>query len=771
MSPLLDAVRVIEVGGRTGAICGRLFAELGADVIAVRGRRDSVRDHAAAGETLAFEANKRQLTIDIADAAGRASLGALAADADLLILDLPPEVIDTLDPQRLMAAAPRLVVVAITPFGCTGPKRDYRASDLVTFHASGVARLLVGHVADAELEPPVRAGGEQSDFIVGITAATAAMNALYQQWRTGAGQFIDVSGQEAMSLMAARELTMPGFGGQPAAREGFVKGGSAGSPRLPTRDGNVAVSPRENGQWTQWLHVLGDPAWGSDPRFATRRDREANFAALYELMAAWSINLTAAEITARCQERHVPCFPFGEPANMLTDVQLDSRGCFVPLERPGAAPLVIPRLPFGLPAADYAAPAPPRAGAAAWSPRAAPPQRDAAAIPPTLPLDGLRVLDFSWVIAGPTSTRYMALMGAEVIKIESPSRPDTGRGSELHDVLGQSKLSISLDLKAAGALEVVHRLLRDTDVVVENFAPGVMERLGLGYDDLRKIRPDIVMVSCSGLGGTGPRAHWVAYGSLLSAYAGFLDEGPEREKRTGLAWADPLCGLLLDFATVAVLRQRAREGAGRHIDFSMLESLLWTIPGALIGAQTADGRRHPVSNEDPRYVPHNVYRTLGNDCWLAIAVTSDAEWAALCTQVPALQDRARLTESERREQRPPIDAALRAWARDRDPFEAMDLLQAAGVPASASYTSNDLFGDAHLWERGFYDLVRRPDGSEHFLPSLPWRWGDRSLIRPRPAPGQGQDTERVLRDLVGVSSEEYAALQRSGALGDAGDAK
>ena len=771
MSPLLEGVRVIEVGGRAASICGRLFAEMGADVLAVRPPGDAASGHAGAGETLVFEANKQHLTLDLAGETGRASFRALAADADLIIVDLPAREIEALEVRQLIDATPRLAVAAITPFGLTGPKRDYLGSDLVTFHASGVARLLVGHVADAEIEPPVRATGEQSDYIMGITAATAAMNALYQQQRTGVGQFIDVSGQEAMSLMAARELAMPGFGGQPAPREGFVKGGSAGSPRLPTREGNVAVSPREDGQWAQWLQVMGDPAWGSDRRFGTRKDREKHFADLYELMAAWSINYTAAEITALCQERHVPCFPFGEPRDMLTDPQLQHRRFFVPLQRAEAAPVMVPRPPFGLPASDYADPAPSRAATLAWSPRTPPPQGDGAGAAPHLPLAGLRVLDFSWVIAGPTSTRYMALMGAEVIKIEAPHRPDTGRGSELHEVLGQSKLSISLDLKADGALDVVRRLLKDTDVVVENFATGVMERLGLGFEDLRKIRPDIVMVSCSGLGHTGPRASWVAYGSLLSAYAGFLNEGPEREPRTGLAWADPLCGLLLDFAAVATLHARDLHGSGRHIDFSMLEALLWTMAEALIGAQIPGVTPGLVSNEDPNHVPHNVYRCVGNDRWLAIAVTSDAEWRALCNEVRSLAGRAALTESERRQQRIAIDAELRAWAQDRDAIEAMELLQAAGVPASASYTTNDLFGDAHLWDRGFYDLMRRPDGPEHFLPGLPWRWTNATPIQPRPARRQGEDTMQVLRSLAGISREEYTSLQQVGALGDRSDPK
>jgi len=337
----------------------------------------------------------------------------------------------------------------------------------------------------------------------------------------------------------------------------------------------------------------------------------------------------------------------------------------------------------------------------------------------------------------------------------------------LHDVLGQSKLALSMDLKAEGALDAIRRLLRDTDVVAENFATGVMERLGLGYDDLRQINTEIILLSASGLGRTGPGAEWVAYGNLLSAYSGFamLNDTTGGEPRTGLAWADPLCGLLMAFAVAAVLWNRDRGGGGRHIDFSMLEGLLWTMPGALITRQLSGQEMQPIGNADPVHAPHGLYRCAGDDRWLALAVSDDAQWHALCGVVPALRDLRTCSEDERRRLRTEIDARLASWAVDRDPIEAMDLLQGAGVRASASYTTNDLFGDAHLWERGFYQPVQERDGSQRFLPGLPWRWDDDSLIAPRAAPAQGQDTERVLRDLASLSAAEVAALRRAGAFG------
>lgn len=770
MSPLLHDLRVVEIGGRSAAVFGELFAQLGADVLSIH-RSDASPDvNPSTAESFALGANKRYTTLSLSDAAGQAVLDRLLEGADLAVLDLTPGALDALHitPHRFTKLNPRLVVAAITPFGLTGPRRDYLGSDLISFHASGIARLLVGHVDNLEREPPVRASGGQSAFIAGLTAACAAMHALYQQQRSGVGQIIDVSTQEALAMMAPRELAMPGFGGQPAPRAGRQRGGSAVIPVLPALDGYVAISPRETHQWARWLELMGNPAWSAEPRFSTRAQRAANYDELFELMAQWSRTRRCAEIFTSCQEAHVPCFPFGSPGDMLHEEQLLHRRFFATSGGPHGAPMMVPGPPFGLPASDYAEQARAPIEGGEWLPRPASAYfTTAAGVANRLPLDGIRVLDFSWVIAGPTSTRYLALMGAEVVKIEAPDRPDTGRVSELHDVLGQSKLGLSLDLRADGALKAVHTLLEQTDVVVENFATGVMERLGLGYNALTKIRPEIVLLSASGLGRTGPGSGWVAYGNLLSAYSGFaaLNGSPGEEPRTGLAWADPLCGLFMAFAAVAALRNRDQGGGGRHIDFSMLEGLLWTMPGALLGPQITGVETLPEGNHHPTCVPHGVFRAAGEDGWLAIAVTNDTEWRSLCAVVPTLADVSALPERSRRDARGSIDRRLSEWVYRRDAMEAMEELQTAGVPASASYTTNDLFGDDHLWEREFYKPVEGRDSTLRFLPGLPWRWGDGTLIHPQRAPGLGEHTERVLRELGGLSAVEFGALKSAGAFG------
>jgi crotonobetainyl-CoA:carnitine CoA-transferase CaiB-like acyl-CoA transferase len=376
-----------------------------------------------------------------------------------------------------------------------------------------------------------------------------------------------------------------------------------------------------------------------------------------------------------------------------------------------------------------------------------------------MPLSGVRVLDFSWVIAGPTATRYLAAMGAEIIKIESPGRGDPGRASELHTVLGQAKRSIVLDLKKPEAVAIARTLVGRCDVVVENFAMGVMDRLGLGADELQALNPDLLYVSASGLGRTGPEARAVAYGTLLQCYAGFagLNRHPDTPPRVGLAWLDPMCGLMLAFIVAAGLWHRRRAGGVARIDFSMIEAMLWTMAEPLLATQLAVPPQ-PRGNESSRHAPHGVYRCAGKDDWLSLASTTDAEWRSLCAVVPDLGSMAKLGFGERQQRQETIDQALAAWLRPKPASSAEAELLRAGIPAAVLANSRDLVNSDHLKERGFWE----PYGAG-FLPGLPWRasFGRTS----GPAPQLGADTDTVLTEVLDLSADELATLHRSGALG------
>jgi crotonobetainyl-CoA:carnitine CoA-transferase CaiB-like acyl-CoA transferase len=611
-------------------------------------------------------------------------------------------------------------IVTIAPFGCTGPDAKVPATDLTLLFASGIARLLTGQVDDLA-EAPIRPVGEQSAFIGGLAAACAGMHAALGP-RTGAS--IDVSMQEALATLAMTELARAGLTGRAARRKRLTDGNGATVCILPAADGYVAISPREEKQWAAWLEAMGAPAWGSEARFATKADRAANWDPLHALMSEWSRDHTKQWIADTAQAAHVPSFPLRDLSEHLESEQLRGRKFWRAVDG-----ISMPGAPFGLTLHKGDSPVP-------W--RGASP----------LPLSGVRVLDFSWVIAGPTATRYLAAMGAEVIKVEAPGRGDPGRGSELHTVLGQAKKAIVLDLKRPEHREAARALARTSDVLVENFATGVMDRLGLGADSLREVNPKLIYVSASGMGRTGPEAHAVAYGTLLQCYAGFagLNRHPNIPPRVGFAWLDPMLGLMLAFANAAALWRRRTSGEVARIDCSMIEAILWTLADPLLATQMGAPAR-PIGNRSDRQAPHGAWRCAGEDGWISVAVRDDADWRALCQVVPGLAALAELDFAGRVARETEIDAVLARWASGCDAFAAEAALRAAGVPASALAGSTDLVASRHLRARGFWE-----SGGAGVLPGLPWRasFGRASGA----APEVGADTETILRELAGADIKE-----------------
>ncbi|WP_158258232.1 CaiB/BaiF CoA-transferase family protein [Rhodopila globiformis] len=690
--PLLTGFRAVQLGpGLAAAVCGRLLADVGAAV-----RRIGADGSSPLGAYL--NRGGADVPPDIPLAA-----------ADMIIAEGSPETLRRAghDPAALRQANPRAALVLIAPFGQAGPRAEAPATDLTLFFASGIAAMLTGQVDDLD-EPPMRPAGQQSAFIGGLAAACAGMHAAL----LGQPAVVDVSIQEALATLAMTELTRAGLGGAGWSRKRVADGNGATVCILPASDGYAAISPREERQWASWLRAMGSPAWGGDPRFATLAQRRENWDALHALMAAWSRGHGKQWIAETAQAAHVPSFPLRQPAEHLDSAQLRHRG-FFRVETVAGRAVAVPGSPFGL--SFTAAPAIPAAEPAA-----------------PLPLAGIRVLDFSWVIAGPTTTRTLAAMGADVIKIEAPGRGDPGRASELHTVLGQAKRAITLDLKQPEAVAVAKALARRSDVLVENFATGVMDRLGLGAEALAAVNPRLVYVSASGLGRTGPEAQAVAYGTLLQCYAGFagLNRHPDVPPRVGMAWLDPMCGLMLAFAVAASLWRR-RSGMVARVDFSMLEAMLWTMAEPLLA---------PSPRSDA------VYRCAGADAWIAVDARAEAERRALAAvAVP----NGSTTGSA---------AGLPVWARRRSASEAAAILAQAGVPAAALARPHDLVADAHLRARGFWDP--HPDG---VTPGLPWQ---ASFGRRRgPAPESGADTDAVLREVLGMTTADVLHLRQCGALG------
>jgi crotonobetainyl-CoA:carnitine CoA-transferase CaiB-like acyl-CoA transferase len=745
---VLAGLNILQLGpGLAAAACGRLFADIGANV---------ARIGADAATPLALHLNHGKPDLG----AGPATREAVAA-ADLIVIEGRPSVLCArqCDPEALRRINPRAAIVAISPFGQAGPHADDPASDLTLLYASGIARMLTGQVDDLA-EAPIRPVGRQSALIGGIAAACAGMHAAM----AAEPAIVDVSIQEALATIAITELARAGTTGRGWSRKRLTDGNGATVCILPARDGFTAISPRDDHQWAAWLTVMGTPQWGNEPRFATKPDRVANWDALHALMSEWSRHQDKQAIADKAQAAHVPSFPLREPAEQLASAQLDHRGFWRGREIAGRM-VKTPGPPFGL------APSKPELNSGRTEPRprtvmAAP---DPAILDPRLkrgddapramPLAGIRVLDFSWVIAGPTATRYLAAMGAEIIKVEAPGRGDPGRSSELHTVLGQAKRGIVLDLKKPEAIRIARALAAKCDALVENFATGVMDRLGLGAEALREANPDLVYVSASGLGRTGPEGRAVAYGTLLQCYAGFagLNRHPGIPPRVGLAWLDPMCGLMLAFITAAALWQRRQTGQVARVDFSMLEALLWTMAEPLLAAQLGAAPQ-PAGNRSETCAPHGAWRCADEDGWVGIAVGNDDEWRRLCTIVPGLTEAGAATVAQRQERGRDIGAALAAWTGARSAATAASALRRSGIAAAPAAAAPDLVADPHLRERGFWEA--HPRG---VIPGLPWQASFGRVSGP--APALGADTDAVLREVLGLNADDVAALRQARVLG------
>ena len=380
-----------------------------------------------------------------------------------------------------------------------------------------------------------------------------------------------------------------------------------------------------------------------------------------------------------------------------------------------------------------------------------------------LPLDGIRVVDLSWIIAGPTATRILAAMGAEVIKVGSARRPDPSTRGPAFQVYNQSKLYCALNISTPKGLELAKQLLAVSDVVIENFAVGVIERLGLSYEAISAKRPDIIMVSSSGTGHSGPHKDYVAYGSLLQHYTGWnsISGYPHSEPVRGGLWADPWVGMELAMVTVAALNGRAVTGRGQYIDFSMAEALTASIPEAILDYQMNHRVREPMGNRDDWYAPHGLYHCAGEDRWVAIAVTNDEEWNSLCRLIQRLDLAAdpRFVNAEgRRKYHDQLDVAITEWTVRHQDHDAMRLLQEAGVSSGPSLDISRVFNEPQLRDVGYFTRLETSDGELRDLPGLPWRFEGEQKPLLTEAPVLGQHNAYVYQELLGLSEPEVNRL-------------
>jgi crotonobetainyl-CoA:carnitine CoA-transferase CaiB-like acyl-CoA transferase len=398
-----------------------------------------------------------------------------------------------------------------------------------------------------------------------------------------------------------------------------------------------------------------------------------------------------------------------------------------------------------------------------------------------LPLQGIRVLDLSWVWAGPYTGLQLGHLGAEVIKVESTLRPDINRrippfaegkpglnrGGSFNQ-WNQNKRSLALDLSHPKAKEIVLQLARKCDVAIENFSAGVLNKMGLGYKELSRENPRLVMVSLSGFGQTGPISRNVAYGATvmamggLTALTGYRNQEP---RSAGLSYPDPNSALHSVFGILAALWRRDRTGQGEYIDCSLLEAMVAVMPEGLMAQMMTGEQPRRDANRDPVLAPYGVFRCAGEDNWISICVRDDDEWRNLCAvmkQDTLAIDPRFASAAARKHNEDALEEIVTAWTRNFDFVELESMLQRAGVAAAAVMSAKDVAADQHLEARGFFARLNHPETGVYTHAGTPWHFSATPVSVRRPAPQLGEATEYVMKELLGYSDAEYQKLSAEG---------
>lgn len=813
---MLSPYRVLDLSDDQGIFCSFMLAELGADVVCVEppGGSRARRQGPFAGDLheperslvwWAYARNKRSVVLDPESADDREALLRLIESADVLVESRKPGEMARLGLgyEELARRNPALVYTSITPFGQTGPKAGWAATDLTVFAAGG-ALWLTGD----EDRPPVRLSVPQSFLHAGAEAAAATLVALHERRRSGRGQHVDVSAQQAVTLATQSDIVSAAVHSTGGSR--ISGGGKIGDLELrfayPARDGHVSITHlfgRSFGPASARLmrvvcedgfcdEELRDKDWvaiasliveGAEPVETHNRAKAA--------IAAWTASKTKAELFEIAMERKILIAPTSTLRDVVSSGQLAARGYFQPLERPDGAGSTRQLGAFVRCTGSATPPArrAPRVGEhtaellaerrAPTSPAVLPSQPSEEA---ELPLAGVKILDFMWAIAGPAATRMLADYGAEVVRVESASKPDAIRGGRpfvdrkfgsetgtLFHGCNASKLMLGLDLARPESREVILDLVRWADVVCEAFTPGTMARLGFGYDELREVDPSLVMLSTSLMGQTGPLAKFSGYGNLSAAVVGFheLTGWPDREASGPYgAYTDYVSPKFVASAILAALDQRHRTGQGVHLDLSQAEASLHFLAPAMLDTLVNDADPTRRGNRDDRLAPHGCYPVAGDDRWIAIAVEDDLGWQHLCRLLgrEELAEDARFaTADARRDHADDLDSALSELTREHAGGELEARLQGAGIASHTVQHSAAAFADPQLQARGHFVRLESRDAytvvedTRSKLSRTPAR------VR-RGVPTLGRDNREILAEILGYDEDKMSALAIAGVL-------
>ena len=800
MEPLNGYVVVDLSTGIAGAYCTKLLADGGAEVIKVEAPEgDPLRRWSASGAEIRpgddgalfsyLACSKHSVVVD--PDTDVAFVNALLADADAVVWSRGSTIAEAFAPAEIHRVHPHLTVTAITPFGLEGPWTDRPATEFTLQAWSGG---IVGLGRGSADRAPVFVGGQVGDYLAGAYASAATMASRMR----GAAQLIDLSMLEAQILgltyypvsyfemlgrpwRDARRLTVPGI-----AR---------------AKDGLIDIGCGTAQQWFDLCAMTGHQDWIDEesPLSITVRANEKS-AELY----AWVESQTVDEIRDLATAFRIPNAPVANGANVESLDHFQARGSFIANPRDGFSQ---PGPPYRMQPARLRAPQPaPRLGehtdqyrrngipgrqgdgsAAGNFPR----KRE---VPPTSasPFEGLRVVDMTTFWAGPSCTHMLAMLGAEVIHVESTRRPDGTRliagipitedqwweKSPIFSGLNTNKKGLTLDLQSAAGRELLMRLIATCDVIVENFTPRVLDQIGLDFAAVQAVRPDAIMLRMPGFGLDGPWRDNPAFAYVIEAASGisWLTGYPDRNPYEPYSVGDPNAGVHALNALLLALEHRRQSGQGVHIEAAMVDAALNVAAEQVIEYSAYGALLQRAGNRGPTAAPQNLYRTneideFGRrDCWVAVAVVTDEQWAglrdALCGPDWAA-DPALATAGGRRRHQDLIDEHLTAWCEGRAGDEVVEALWSHGVPVAKVMQPHRQSELPQLAVRGFFEEVDHPVNARTPHSTLPFtstHGPDR--VHGQSAPLLGQHNHELLSEL-GLSDKDIDELEAQGVIGTA----
>jgi crotonobetainyl-CoA:carnitine CoA-transferase CaiB-like acyl-CoA transferase len=783
----LTGIRIVELAESVaGEYCGKLLADFGAEVIKIerpdhgsptRAMAPIIDDDGGPERSALFaylNTNKRSVVLDVSCAAGVEKLHDIIATADAVIDDHTPSSLE------ISRRHPNVVFCSITPYGSEAPPEFQNAKSLNVFHSSGWGYHTPSHPDTAK--PPLKGPGRfLTDYEAGLDAALCVAASLFWHLHTGRGEFIDVSQHAVLASRADSVLGrfITGEVTPENTREDYDQQGPASF--FACADGFVYLYMTSRNHWVGLKKLMRQPEWldAFDDdwlEFSVTPDKVATFQRGF---AAWVAGLTKDAAAEEAQRLGVPLVPVKSAADLKNSPQYRHRGFFHDVTHPVLGTAAYPGVPYLMSASPAritsAAPAlgqhTAEIAASIETPRPAATVKSAQRKPPKLsrggPLEGVRVVELTKVWAGPYAGKLLAFLGAEVIKVESSGNPDEMRaygGTDINHApyflsINAEVLSVELDLKSATDTDRLRELIAHSDIVINNLRPGAMERLGLGYQQLTSIKPDIISVSIKMWGNDGPLGYQTGYAPCFAALAGIASlvgypGGPPLG--TSIRYGDSTVGAAAAFAAVAALLHRDLTGEGQFVDLSAVETLSSMIGDCLLEQDLTGKRLFPEGNHHPDMSPHNCYPCSGGD-WISIAVADDTQWRALCDVLGAgaLAGDARYAAMPGRlEHRDALDRELARFTRSHHAGQLAQRLRSAGVPSSKSATSLDVIGDQLLWDRELYRFVSDHREGQRPIVAAPWRMSVAPAQIACGAPDLGEHNDYVLNEILGAHPTE-----------------